>query len=95
MEKFGVFEMKKILKGFVDHERLYGYVSLGKEFLEEVVEVSSGDLRKALNMLYWNGVETKADKILKEEKRKVQTFENQKRLNQQKQANHNGTSKKQ
>ena len=64
-EKFGVMEMKKILKGFVEYEKLYSYVALGKEFLEEVVDLSNGDLRKALHMLYWKGVEIKADKILK------------------------------
>ncbi len=63
--------MKRILKAFVEYEKLYNYVNLKKDFLEEIIELSSGDLRKALFMMYWRGVEDKADKILKEQKKKV------------------------
>jgi hypothetical protein len=55
--------MKKLLKGFYDHEKLYSWVGLGKEFLEEVVELANGDARKALNMVYMRGVEDRAEKI--------------------------------
>ena len=49
--------LRKLLRGFYEHEKLYNYVGLGKEFLEEVVELANGDARKALNLLYMRGVE--------------------------------------
>jgi replication-associated recombination protein RarA len=67
--------MKKLLKGFYDHEKLYNFVGLGKEFLEEVVELANGDARKALNLLYMRGIEDKADKIRQQEIKKVEKYE--------------------
>jgi DNA polymerase III delta prime subunit len=56
MEKFGVLEMKKILKGFLEHEKLFSFVSILKNTLDEIVDLSNGDLRKALYLIYWKGI---------------------------------------
>ena len=55
--------MRKLLKGFYEHEKLHSYVGLGKEILDEIIELANGDFRKARNLLYLKGIEANGQKI--------------------------------